>query len=317
LEREVHAAFDRLAACYNPIVMEGAGSISELNLRDVDLVNLPMARYADASVLLVADIDRGGVFASVYGSIMLQTPEDRQRIRGVLINKFRGDMSLFDSGRRMIEELCGVPVVGVVPHFTDIYIEEEDSVTLRTKQREAVEGRINVAVVLLRHMSNFTDFDVLERDERVHLFYTNNTEELRKADIILLPGSKNTLDDLSDLRRNGAAGAIQRAYRDGAVVMGICGGYQMMGREVCDPNHVEGDIERLPGLGLLPVSTRLTKEKTTRQVSFRMVDDPRMCRGYEIHMGETRLEAGASDVFPLTEGDGVDTGWRVGERCMG
>ena len=193
LEREVHAAFDRLAARYNPIVMEGAGSISELNLRDVDLVNLPMARYADASVLLVADIDRGGVFASVYGSIMLQTPEDRQRIRGVLINKFRGDMSLFDSGRRMIEELCGVPVVGVVPHFTDIYIEEEDSVTLRTKQREAVEGRINVAVVLLRHMSNFTDFDVLERDERVHLFYTNNTEELRKADIILLPGSKNTL----------------------------------------------------------------------------------------------------------------------------
>ena len=317
LEREVHAAFDRLSARYNPIVMEGAGSISELNLRDVDLVNLPMARYADASVLLVADIDRGGVFASVYGSIMLQTPEDRQRIHGVLINKFRGDMSLFDSGRRMIEELCGVPVVGVVPHFTDIYIEEEDSVTLRTKQREAVEGRINVAVVLLRHMSNFTDFDVLERDERVHLFYTNNTEELRKADIILLPGSKNTLDDLADLRRNGAAGAIQRAYRDGAVVMGICGGYQMMGREVCDPDHVEGDIERLPGLGLLPVSTRLTKEKTTRQVSFRMVHDPRTCRGYEIHMGETRLEAGASDVLPLTEGDGVDTGWRLGERCMG
>ena len=314
LEREVHAAFDRLAARYNPIVMEGAGSISELNLRDVDLVNLPMARYADASVLLVADIDRGGVFASVYGSIMLQTPEDRQRIRGVLINKFRGDMRLFDSGRRMIEELCGVPVVGVVPHFTDIYIEEEDSVTLRTKQREAVEGRINVAVVLLRHMSNFTDFDVLERDERVHLFYTNNTEELRKADIILLPGSKNTLDDLSDLRRNGAAGAILRAHRDGAVVMGICGGYQMMGREVCDPDHVEGDIERLPGLGLLPVSTRLTKEKTTRQVSFRMVNDSRTCRGYEIHMGETRL---SPDVHPLTEGDGVDTGCLMGERCMG
>lgn len=257
LRKEVHAAFDRLAARYNPVVMEGAGSISEINLRDSDLVNLPMAMHAGADVILVADIDRGGVFASVYGSVMLLRPEERKHIKGILINKFRGDIRLFESGVKMLEDLCGVPVVGVVPYYKDIYIEEEDSVMLQTKNIRAGQGKVNVAVVLLRHLSNFTDFNVLERDPRVHLFYTNNTDELMKADIILLPGSKSTLSDLYELRRNGVAQAIVRAHREGATVMGICGGYQLMGREVCDPDHVEGEIERLPGLGLLPVSTRM------------------------------------------------------------
>lgn len=266
LRKEVHAAFDRLAARYNPVVMEGAGSISEINLRDSDLVNLPMAMHAGADVILVADIDRGGVFASVYGSVMLLRPEERKHIKGILINKFRGDIRLFESGVKMLEDLCGVPVVGVVPYYKDIYIEEEDSVMLQTKNIRAGQGKVNVAVVLLRHLSNFTDFNVLERDPRVHLFYTNNTDELMKADIILLPGSKSTLSDLYELRRNGVAQAIVRAHREGATVMGICGGYQLMGREVCDPDHVEGEIERLPGLGLLPVSTRMQGEKVTRQV---------------------------------------------------
>ena len=266
---EVCAAYDRLAAQYNPIVMEGAGSISELNLRDTDLVNLPMARHADAAVILVADIDRGGVFASVYGSIALQSPEDRARIRGIIINKFRGDLRLFDSGRRLLEELCGVPVLGVVPHFTDIHIEEEDSVSLAGKASQAERGLVNVAVVLLRHLSNFTDFDALEQDTRVHLYYTNNVDELRKADIIILPGSKSTLDDLRELRRNGCAQAIQQAARQGTTVIGICGGYQMMGIEVLDPDHVEGNLERLPGLALLPTTTTMSGEKITRQVHFR------------------------------------------------
>lgn len=260
LRKEVHAAFDRLAARYNPVVMEGAGSISEINLRDSDLVNLPMAMHAGADVILVADIDRGGVFASVYGSVMLLRPEERKHIKGILINKFRGDIRLFESGVKMLEDLCGVPVVGVVPYYKDIYIEEEDSVMLQTKNIRAGQGKVNVAVVLLRHLSNFTDFNVLERDPRVHLFYTNNTDELMKADIILLPGSKSTLSDLYELRRNGVAQTIVRAHREGATVMGICGGYQLMGREVCDPDHVEGEIERLPGLGLLPVSTRMQGE---------------------------------------------------------
>lgn len=317
LRKEVHAAFDRLAVRYNPVVMEGAGSISEINLRDSDLANLPMAMHAGADVILVADIDRGGVFASVYGSVMLLRPEERKHIKGILINKFRGDIRLFESGVKMLEDLCGVPVVGVVPYYKDIYIEEEDSVMLQTKNIRAGQGKVNVAVVLLRHLSNFTDFNVLERDPRVHLFYTNNTDELMKADIILLPGSKSTLSDLYELRRNGVAQAIVRAHREGATVMGICGGYQLMGREVCDPDHVEGEIERLPGLGLLPVSTRMQGEKVTRQVRFRFLEDSAVCEGYEIHMGTTTPLADVP-VSPLNHlADGREDGYFVDRTCMG
>ena len=317
LRKEVHAAFDRLAARYNPVVMERAGSISEINLRDSDLVNLPMAMHAGADVILVADIDRGGVFASVYGSVMLLRPEERKHIKGILINKFRGDIRLFESGVKMLEDLCGVPVVGVVPYYKDIYIEEEDSVMLQTKNIRAGQGKVNIAVVLLRHLSNFTDFNVLERDPRVHLFYTNNTDELMKADIILLPGSKSTLSDLYELRRNGVAQAIVRAHREGATVMGICGGYQLMGQEVCDPDHVEGEIERLPGLGLLPVSTRTQGEKITRQVRFHFLEGSETCEGYEIHMGTT---APLADVpaSPLNHlADGREDGYFADRTCMG
>ena len=284
--QEVCAAFDRLASRYNPIVMEGAGSISEINLRSTDLVNLPMARHAKADVILVGDIDRGGVFASVYGSIMLQTPEDRKLIKGIIINKFRGDMRLFDEGRRMLEDLCGVPVLGVIPYYKDIYIEEEDSVCLRSKNSKFKiqnSKSIQVAVVLLRHISNFTDFDTLERDPRVNLFYTNNTSDLQRADIIILPGTKATLDDLLELRRNGCAQAIVRAHRDGKMVVGICGGYQMLGQTVNDPDGIEGSISSLPGLGLLPISTTMSPEKTTRQVCFEF--NGQTCQGYEIHQG--------------------------------
>jgi len=279
----VHEAYDRLAARYNPIVMEGAGSIAEINLRDTDIVNLPMARHAGADVILVGDIDRGGVFASVYGSIMLQTPEDRQLIKGIIVNKFRGDMRLFDSGRQMLEDLCGVPVLGVIPYFKDIYIEEEDSVSLEKKRRQLAEGKVNVAVVLLRHISNFTDFDTLERDPRVNLFYTSNTTDISQADIIIVPGTKATLDDLLELRRNGCAQAIVRAHRDGRMVVGICGGYQMLGQTVDDPDGIEGSIASLPGLGLLPIHTTMAPEKTTRQVTFEF--EGHTCQGYEIHQG--------------------------------
>ena len=280
---EVHAAFDRLASRYNPIVMEGAGSIAEINLRDRDLVNMSMAQHAKADVILVGDIDRGGVFASVYGSIMLQSPEDRSLIKGIIINKFRGDMRLFDEGRRMLEDLCGIPVLGVIPYYKDIYIDEEDSVSLEKKQRQLAEGKVNIAVILLRHISNFTDFDTLERDPRVNLFYTNNTSDLQEADIIILPGTKSTLDDLLELRRNGCAQAILRAHRNGKLVVGICGGYQMLGQTVNDPDGIEGSISSLPGLGLLPIHTTMTAEKTTRQVTFPF--NGQTCQGYEIHQG--------------------------------
>ena len=309
--KEVCDAFDRLTDRYNPIVMEGAGSISELNLKDTDLVNIPMARHAKADVILVGDIDRGGVFASVYGSIALQSEEDRRLIKGIIINKFRGDMRLFDEGKHLLEDLCGIPVLGVIPYFKDIHIEEEDSVALARKSWQLEQGKVNVAVVMLKHLSNYTDFDALERDARIHLFYTNNVEDILKADIIILPGSKSTLDDLYELRRNGCAQAIVRAHREGASVLGICGGYQMMGVEVLDPDHVEGDIERLPGLGLLPVSTVMSGEKRTRQVSCEYGT------GYEIHMGETR-PYGDAVARPLAHlNDGTEDGYVVSEKCMG
>ena len=283
LRANVNAAFDRLAERYNPVVMEGAGSVSEINLRDTDLVNMPMARHAHADVVIVADIDRGGVFASCYGSVMLQTPEDRRLIKGIIINKFRGDIHLFDEGRKLLEQLCGVPVLGVVPMFRDIYIEEEDSVQLQRRHRALVDDKVNVAVVLLRHMSNFTDFDTLERDERVNLFYTDSPDDVEHADIVILPGTKATLDDLYHLRRGGMAAAIIRAHRDGKTVIGICGGFQMLGQTVSDPEGIEGDTRSMPGLGLLPISTTMGREKTTRQVSFEF--NGVTCQGYEIHQG--------------------------------
>lgn len=317
LRTEVNKAFDRLEKKYNPIVMEGAGSISEINLREVDLVNMPMAIHANANVILVADIDRGGVFASVYGSIMLLTPEERKYVKGILINKFRGDIRLFKSGIEIIEDLCQIPVLGVVPYYKDIYIEEEDSVVLQTKNLQASHNKVNIAVVLLRHMSNFTDFNVLERDPRVHLYYTNNTAEIEKADIILIPGTKSTISDLYELRRNGVAQSIIKAHKNGVAVIGICGGYQIMGEEICDPEHIESNIERLPGLGLLPVSTIIGGSKLTRQVQFSFLETLGGCQGYEIHMGTTVPTNGAK-VSPVNQlQDGKTDGYYVNEKCFG
>jgi adenosylcobyric acid synthase len=319
LRKDVCDAFDRLSSRFNPIVMEGAGSIAEINLRDKDLVNMSMAHHADADVFLVGDIDRGGVFASVYGSIALQTEEDRRRIKGIIINKFRGDLRLFYDGVKMLEQLCKVPVVGVIPYFHDIYIEEEDSVDLARKSMQAERGKVNIAVVLLRHLSNFTDFNALEQDSRVHLFYTNNVEDIAKADIIILPGSKCTIDDLYELRRNGVATAIMKARRRGATVLGICGGYQMMGTEVLDPQHVEGDVSRLPGLGLLPISTSMCGEKVTRQNCFRLntVASDYSLHGYEIHVGETTMDSSSHCKTLATFVDGHEDGCVVDDKCMG
>ena len=315
--QEVCGAFDRLAEKYHPIVMEGAGSISEINLRDTDLVNLPMARHANADVFLVGDIDRGGVFASVYGSIALQTPNDRQLIKGIIINKFRGDMRLFATGKQMMEEICGIPVVGIIPYYKDIYLEEEDSMALAQKSIQMERGKVNIAVVMLSHLSNYTDFDALEHDPRIHLFYTNNVEDIMRADIIILPGTKSTLQDLYELRRNGCAQAILRSHHNGTTILGICGGYQMMGMEVCDPEHQEGDISSLPGLGLLPITTTMTGEKVTRQVRCTLLHtDTRPLNGYEIHMGETRPYGDATASPLLRLSDGQEDGYVTG-RCMG
>ena len=323
LFKEAQAAFERLKSRYNPIVLEGAGSISEVNLRDRDITNMRMALYAQADTYLVADIDRGGVFASVYGSIALLRPEEKKLIKGILINKFRGDVSLFDEGKKIIQELTGIPVVGIIPYFQNIKIEEEDSVVLETKNNTYQNGKINVAIILLKRMSNFTDFDVLEMDNRFNAYYTNNVEEIEKADIILLPGTKNTLADLQSIRANGAADAIVRAYKNGKKVIGICGGYQMMGARLEDPEGMEGNLKAVPGLGLLPQVTTIEQEKVTKQSHFAFLQEMKgkqpllSCKGYEIHMGKTETigDAPARPVALLE--DGRLDGYYLNDHCWG
>lgn len=316
---EAVQAFRRLEARYNPIVLEGAGSISELNLRDRDITNMRMAAEAGAATYLIADIDRGGVFGSVYGTIALLKPEERALVKGILINKFRGDISLFAEGKTMLEDLTGIPVAGIIPWFRDIRIEEEDSVALAMKTNGYQSGKINVAIVLLHKMSNFTDFDVLEVDPRFNAYYTNRPEDLMKSDIILLPGSKNTLDDLQALRAEGMADAIVQASRAGKKVVGICGGYQMMGMRLEDPDHVEGMIPSVAGLGLLPLHTVIGKEKLTRQQSFAFLptETDSVCRGYEIHMGQTRVTDGHQSQPLICLPDGREEGYHLNERCWG
>lgn len=317
LRKIAHEAFDRLAARYNPMVMEGAGSIAELNLKQRDIVNMSMADYADAKVILVADIDRGGVFASVYGSVMLQDEKDRKRIAGVIINKFRGDLRLFDEGRIIIEKTSGIPVLGVMPYLSDIHIEEEDSVSLQKKNSKATaENLVNVAVVAVPHISNFTDFDSLSMDSRVHLYFTSDPEELRKAEIVILPGSKNTISDLESMNSNGCRDAVLDCASRGATVFGICGGYQMMGECISDPDGVEGECRSIEGLGLLPVKTVLSAEKRIARTDFSLPGSDTVNKGYEIHVGVSERDFSASREFAVTA-DGEKEGCRISDRIMG
>lgn len=311
---EVTKAFDRLSNDFSPVVMEGAGSISELNLKERDIVNMRMAKYAKAAVYLIADIERGGVFASVYGTIALLTEQERALVKGIIINKFCGDIRLFQEGRQTIERLTGIPVVGIVPKFNHIYIEEEDSVALQSKSSQPQRGKVNVAVVRVKRISNFTDFNALERQPDIHLYYAKTKDDLEHADIVILPGSKNTVEDLLDLRSRGMDAAILSAYQRGKTVIGICGGYQMMGQRIADPYRVESDQETVDGLGLLPVYTVLTQHKTTEQRTFTFLLDHRTCQGYEIHMGVTHADAPSK---LNTMEDGSSEGYFLNERCWG
>ena len=275
-----------------------------------------MAIHAGAATYLVGDIDRGGIFASLYGTIALLTPEEKACIKGIIINKFRGDSRLFEEGRKLIEDLCGLPVVGVLPYFRDILIEEEDSVSLKNKQRETVTGKVNIAVILLNRMSNFTDFACLENDPRVNLFYTDQPSRIAASDIILLPGSKNTIEDLNAIKNNGVATAVVEASKKGKTVVGICGGYQMMGELVEDPHGVESNVGMVAGLGLLPVRTVLLPEKTTLQRTFKFRYFEETCKGYEIHMGET-IATSPGVQAANTLSDGATDGCYLNEKCWG
>ncbi|KGN67284.1 cobyric acid synthase [Porphyromonas sp. COT-108 OH1349] len=290
LFERVLTAYHKLEQKHNPIVIEGAGSISELNLKDKDIVNMRVAVATRAATYLVTDIDRGGVFASVYGSIMLLPPEERACIKGVIINKFRGDISLFDEGKKIIKELTGIPVVGVLPYAPEIYIEQEDSVVLERLQTKSKEGKINIGVVRHKLFSNFTDFDMLSQIPEINLYFSEDPMEIAKADIIIIPGSKNTIADLERMHENGMAEVILKHHKAGKSLYGICGGYQMMGRSIQDPHHIEGDQEYTNGLGILPVDTIISTEKSTKSCTFSFMNESIHGTGYEIHMGVTKTD---------------------------
>jgi adenosylcobyric acid synthase len=309
----VSSAYRRLAARHEVVVLEGAGSPVEMNLKDRDVVNMKMAEIADAACLLVTDIDRGGVFASLVGTYALLEPQERSRFCGFLINKFRGDVSLFTPGIEYLEERLAQTCLGVIPYLHNHGIDDEDSVSL---ERRAVRPQFDrkdclcVCVVGLPYLSNFTDFTALENVPGVVVYYTRRPEEGRGADVLILPGSKNTIPDLLWLRKNGWEPVIESHVAAGKPLVGICGGFQMLGHEIRDPHYSEGDIEFVPGLNLLDFTTVLEREKVTRQATARFAKplclgvnageypDP-LFTGYEIHLGETLLGNGTQPLFQL------------------
>lgn len=289
---QIMEAYEGLASENDAVILEGAGSPAEINLNDNDIVNMGMARMVDAPVILVADIDKGGVFASIYGTIKLMPLEDQRRIKGIIINKFRGDKSLLEPGNKMIEKLTGVPVIGVLP-MSDIDIDEEDSVSLTRKSRQKEAGKaLDVAVIDLDKISNFTDVHSLEIQPDVSVRYVVKADELGTPDLLILPGSKNTNEDLAALKKNGLYEEILRAHQDGSKVVGICGGYQILGRKLYDPEAIESPIKEQAGLGLLDTETTFNEQKTTTQAVAKRKNY--ILKGYEIHMGTTKLGLNAT-----------------------
>ncbi len=293
----VRDTYESLASKNDIIVIEGAGSPAEINLRDKDIVNMGMAEIADAPVILVGDIDKGGVFAALAGTMLLLAEDERKRVKGVVINKFRGDVTILKPGLQMLEDIIHVPVLGVLP-YTKLEIDDEDSLAEKFKSAAGnTRDELDAAVVRLPHISNFTDFNALEQFEGVRVRYVERPEELKEPDLILLPGSKNTMEDLKYIRRNGMEAAIKRLNEKGTVIFGICGGYQMLGAEISDPQRTESDLLKIEGMGLLDAYTVFMESKVTTQAEAFISRDAGLLsglrnaaiKGYEIHMGETRL----------------------------
>lgn len=305
----VMEAYNSLAAQYDIIVIEGAGSPAEINLKQEDIVNMGLAKLVDAPVLLVGDIDRGGVFAQLYGTVALLEEEERARIKGTIVNKFRGDRSILEPGIETLEKLCGVPVAGVIP-YTHVDIDDEDSLTERFDRNSTERKLLDIAVIRLPRISNFTDFSPFERYANVSLRYVDKVADLHKPDMILLPGTKSTIADLKWLRQSGLEAAIQKAASAGTLVFGVCGGYQMLGRSVCDPEQVEAaGITQIPGMGLLDMDTVFLREKVQAQTTGMFSNiggilsdlNGLSYTGYEIHMGRSREKLppvqGAGNVY--------------------
>ncbi len=303
---DVLKAYETLAKENDIIVIEGAGSPAEINLKEEDIVNMGMAKMAKAPVLLVGDIDRGGVFAQLIGTAELLEEDERAMVKGLIINKFRGDKTILDPGVEMLEEKSGIPVVGVTPYL-DIQVEDEDSLTERFDKNQEI-GVIDIAVVRLPRISNFTDFNPFENIPGVSLRYVKHPYELKDPDMIILPGTKNTMEDLLWMRESGMEAAVLKAASRGKFIFGICGGYQMLGETLSDPQKVEAG-GNLKGMGLLPMDTIFAEQKTRTRVegSFAAMSgiwEPlshKNLEGYEIHMGESRLKGAAKASISFTD----------------
>ena len=306
---EVMKAYNELAEENDIIVIEGAGSPAEINLRENDIVNMGMAEAAGAPVLLAGDIDRGGVFAQLYGTVKLLTEDEQKRIAGLIVNKFRGDIDILAPGLKMVEEKTGIPVLGVVPYIR-VDIDDEDSLAPRLSAKSEVKP-LDIAIIRIPRMSNFTDFAPLEAHEVIGARYVQSAEELHNPDMVIIPGTKSTMDDLLWMRQNGIESAIQKLASSGTPVLGVCGGYQMMGEKLQDPHHIEGDLEEMHGMGLLPTETTFTNLKTrtrfTADVKAKDFEGAKL-DGYEIHMGESIVKG---DPF-LTLENGKDDGCACG-----
>lgn len=306
----VTAALDRLREAYDLVVIEGAGSPAEINLHDRDIVNMKVARYANCPVLIVGDIDRGGVFASLVGTTLLVTEEERALIKGFIINKFRGDASLLDSGIDFLTDYTGIPTLGVLPYLKDWRGDEEDSLGVEDRRQAGKkDAPLVIAVVRLPFISNFTDFDALADEEDVAVRYATKPEELAGADAILIPGTKSTIADLRWLRESGIAECLLAQAAAGTPLVGICGGYQMLGGRILDPDGVEADVAEIDGLGLLDTETTFAAEKRTVRADGTLTgvglgEDGTPVAGYEIHMGHSTLGCRALPLLRLTDAAG-------------
>ena len=300
---DIMKAYQELSDEYDIIVIEGAGSPAEINLKNDDIVNMGMAKMAKAPVLLVGDIDRGGVFAQLIGTVDLLEPSERDMVKGLIINKFRGDKTILDPGVKMLEERSHIPVVGVAPYM-NIQVEDEDSLTERFDRKQSA-GLIDIAVIRVPRISNFTDFNPFESVEGVSLRYVQHVSELKNPDMIILPGTKNTMEDLLWMRENGLEAAVLKAAAAGCIVFGICGGYQMLGDTLSDPYHVEAG-GKIRGMGLLPMDTVFASQKTRTRVTGKFLPmkgtfaalSGVSLEGYEIHMGESVRKEG---ILPATK----------------
>jgi adenosylcobyric acid synthase len=313
--KKIAESYHRLSRTYDVLVLEGAGSVAEVNLKDRDVVNMRMAEEAEARVVLVADIDRGGVFASIVGTMHLLTPRERRRIVGFVINKFRGDRKLLKPGLSFLEKETGKPVLGVIPYLNSVHIPGEDSVQLARKTKETMKRtckRARVGVVKLPHLSNYTDFDPLETEASISLGYLNAEEKLKgKWNLLVLPGSKNTIQDLKYLKDVGFAEQLRKYHARGGKILGICGGFQMLGQHISDPSGVESSTKNTEGLGLLPMRTVLASRKITAQVqataeglSVGLPFAGHTISGYEIHMGRSSLPPTVTPFATITRKSG-------------